>query len=105
MPPSPVRIERGARFARAGRASPARIERHVQSAYDLRCRYFLSVCPVEDQPPQNLSPVRPAIERRYWIHPMSEPSYVRKRFAVRSGRAVAVKRTYFLGWRRLLASR
>jgi hypothetical protein len=80
--------------------SAGRIVRHVQRAYDLGARYFVSVCP-SDPDPAIVSPVQPAVERLYWRHPVSVPGYLARRFAVRAGRGVAVKRTYFLGWKRL----
>jgi hypothetical protein len=82
------------------RMSVGRIVRHVQRAYDLGARYFVSVC-ASDPDPAIGSPVQPAVERLYWRHPVSAPEYLAKRFAVRAGRGVPIKRTYFLGWKRL----
>ena len=80
-----------------------RIDLHIREAYEAGARYFVSLCPSADAGGGDRSPVRNAIERWYWPHPVSAPKYLAKRLAVRSGRQVAIKHTYFVGWRRLRA--
>ncbi len=77
------------------RMSPDRIGVHVQRAYDLGCHYFFSICPSGDSDQQVASPVRPVVERLYWPHAVSAPTYLDRRLVVRGGK------TYLLGWRRL----
>jgi hypothetical protein len=83
------------------RQSPARIEMHVQRAYALGCRYFLSVCPVGDHDPSVASAVGPVVERWYWPHPVSTHAGLAKRLALAGAKGSSIERTYFLGWRRL----
>jgi hypothetical protein len=82
------------------RMSPARIDHHVRRAYALGSRYFVSVCPVGDPDPELASPVRPAVERCYWPHPVSAPVYLAKRLGLTSG-SRGMERTFLLGWKRL----
>ena len=65
---------------------------HVQKAHDLGCRYLFSHGGV---------PIRWILDRFYWRHPVSEPAYVAKRLAVRTGDSTSEPSPYFLGWRRL----
>ncbi len=65
---------------------------HVQKAHDLGCRYLFSHGGV---------PIRWILDRFYWRHPVSEPAYVAKRLAVRTGDSTSEPAPYFLGWRRL----
>ncbi|OFW16478.1 MAG: hypothetical protein A3H29_04020 [Acidobacteria bacterium RIFCSPLOWO2_02_FULL_67_21] len=78
--------------------SPDRLNLHVQRAYDLHSRYFLSVqaVPNGDGGPA----VSPALEHRYWTHPVCAPESLARRLSLWApdGR---VDQTYFLGWRRL----
>jgi len=87
--------------------NPARVDCHVRRAYELGSRYFFSVCPAADPEPEKASPVRPALERFYWRHPVSAPFYLGKRLALRAvkpgGSRGAIDHTYLLGWRRLHA--
>jgi hypothetical protein len=87
--------------------NPSRVECHVSRAYELGSRYFFSVCPAGDPEPEKASPVRPALERFYWRHPVSAPFYLGKRLALRAvkpgGSRGAIEQTYLLGWRRLHA--
>lgn len=76
------------------RMSIPRINDHVQRAFDLGCRYMLSVPLNNDL--QRAEDVRSAIQRWYWLHPMTVPAYLERRFGVRNGGLV-------LGWRRLRA--
>jgi hypothetical protein len=76
------------------RMSAPRVVAHVRRAFDLSCRYVLSVR--SDDEPQRASNVRSAIEQCYWIHPMAVPAYLDRRFGVRNG-------AFLLGWRRLRA--
>ena len=86
------------------RMTAARITLHVERAHAIGCRYFLSLCPSSDPPSELALPVQPTLERWYWPHPVSASAYVSKWLAVRRGRqAGPVKRTYVLGWKRLLA--
>lgn len=71
---------------------------HVQRAYDLGSRYFVSIGP--SGPGSNgASPVLPAIERLYWRHPVCAPESLAKRLSLPDGPASS-ERTYFLGWKR-----
>ena len=73
------------------RMSPERIDAHVQRAFDLECRYILSVC-LDDGP--TTSAVRSAVDARYWPHPMSARPYLDRHLLVRSG-------AFLLAWKRL----
>jgi hypothetical protein len=75
------------------RMKAARIDAHVQRAFDVDCRYVLSVCHEEAE---NAPIVRSAIEARYWPHPMSARAYLDRHLLVRSG-------AFLLAWKRLLA--
>ena len=86
------------------RMTQTRIAAHVQRAYDVECRYLLTVCPAGIPSADIVSPVQPAVERCYWPHPVSAPLYLAKRLALgtaKRGGEHAVKHTYLLGWRRL----
>jgi hypothetical protein len=87
--------------------NPGRVEHHVRRAYELGSRYFFSVCPAGDPEPERASPVRPAVERFYWRHPVSAPFYLGKRLALRAvkpgGSRGSIDHTYLLGWRRIHA--
>jgi putative sugar O-methyltransferase len=74
------------------RMSAPRVAAYVQRAFDLGCRYTLSVC--SDDEPQPPSTVRSALQRWYWVHPMAVPGYLERRFGVRNG-------AFLLGWKRL----
>lgn len=82
------------------RMSRARIRGHVQRAYDLGARYVFSVCPTGSPDPGVAMPVLPALERLYWPHPVSAPTFLARDLGVRS-RKDSIDRTFFLGWRRL----
>lgn len=75
------------------RMTASRIEAHVQRAFDLGCRYMLSVCLGEEI--QSAS-VRSALEKRYWMHPMAARAYLDRHLLVRSG-------AFLLAWKRLRA--
>ena len=75
------------------RMDAPRINAHVQRAFDLDCRYLLSVCGDDDE--QNTSVVRSAIEARYWPHPMAARAFLDRHLLVRSG-------AFLLAWKRLL---
>jgi hypothetical protein len=75
------------------RMDAARVGVYVQRAFDLDCRYLLSVC--MDDEAQNASSVRTAIEARYWLHPMATRAYLDRHLLVRSG-------AFLLAWKRLL---
>ena len=75
------------------RMDASRINAHVQRAFDLDCRYLLSVCVDDDE--QNTSVVRSAIEARYWPHPMAARAFLDRHLLVRSG-------AFLLAWKRLL---
>jgi hypothetical protein len=90
QPPS---VELAVDLAAFDRMSPARVGVHVQRAYDLGSPYVLSASPAGDAA-DAASLVRPAVDRVYWPHPISVPSYLDRRYAVRDGRM-------HLGWRRL----
>ena len=75
------------------RMNAPRIGAHVQRAFDLDCRYLLSVC--LDDETQSTSIVRSAIDSRYWPHPMAAPAYLDRHLLVRSG-------AFLLAWKRLL---
>jgi len=75
------------------RMDAARVGAYVQRAFDLDCRYLLSVC--MDDEAQNASSVRTAIEARYWLHPMATRAYLDRHLLVRSG-------AFLLAWKRLL---
>jgi hypothetical protein len=83
------------------RMTPARIEQHVEVAYRQECRYVLSACPVGEPDPAFAVPVNPALEARYWLHPVSTPAGLHKRLALPLAGRDPVDRTYRLGWRRL----
>jgi len=83
------------------RMTPSRIEQHVMRAHQLGARHFLSICPAGDPDADLAVDVRPIVERWYWPHPVSAPSFVAWRLGLRSDAAEPVKRTYLLGWRRL----
>jgi hypothetical protein len=85
------------------RTTPARIVQHVDRAYELRCPYFLSVCPVGEPDPAIAIPVSHVVEAKYWLHPVSTPAGLHKRLALGAPRRGAIDRTYRLGWRRLRA--
>jgi hypothetical protein len=85
------------------RTTPARIVQHVDRAYGLGCRYFLSVCPVGEPDPAFAIPVSHVVEAKYWLHPVSTPAGLHKRLALGAPRRGAIDRTYRLGWRRLRA--
>lgn len=76
------------------RMSEPRIRSHVQRAFDVRCRYLLSVC--ADDEIHSVSRVRTALERSFWLHPMAAPAYLERQLLVRSG-------AFLLGWKRLHA--
>jgi len=76
------------------RMNAADVGAHVQRAFDLGCRYVLSVCFGDNA--QSASMVRSAIERWYWLHPMAGPAYLDRHLLVRSG-------AFLLGWKRLRA--
>ena len=71
----------------------ARVSAHIQRAFDLDCRYLLSVC--MDAESQNASTVRTALAARYWLHPMASRAYLDRHLLVRSG-------AFLLAWKRLL---
>lgn len=73
------------------RMSAERIDAHVQRAFDLDCRYILSIC-LDDAP--TTSTVRSAVDARYWPHPMSARPYLDRHLLVRSG-------AFLLAWKRL----
>jgi putative sugar O-methyltransferase len=73
------------------RMNADRIAAHVQRAFDLGCRYVLSVC-LDDDPATTM--VRSAVDERYWPHPMSARPYLDRHLLVRSG-------AFLLGWKRL----
>jgi hypothetical protein len=75
------------------RMNAARVSAHVQRAFDVDCRYLLSVC--ADDGAQNASIVRSAVESRYWPHPMAARAYLDRHLLVRSG-------AFLLAWKRLL---
>jgi putative sugar O-methyltransferase len=85
------------------RMTPSRVGLHVQRAHELGSRYFFSVCPLAEPPPDIASPVRPAVERWYWPHPVSAPLFVSWRLRLRRETSEPVERTFLLGWRRLRA--
>jgi hypothetical protein len=76
------------------RMNAARISAHVQRAFELGCRYMLSVC--FDEGSDAESTVRPAIERCYWLHPMASRAYLDRHLLVRNG-------AFLFGWKRLRA--
>ena len=80
--------------------SADRVDRHVQLAYDLQARHFLSVHAVSNGNGDGLPTVSPRLERRYWPHAVCAPESLARRLSLWSpdGR---VEQTYFLGWRRL----
>ncbi|HEU5258891.1 MAG TPA: hypothetical protein VFU28_23050 [Vicinamibacterales bacterium] len=75
------------------RMNADRISAHIQHAFDIDCRYLLSVC--GDDETQNASIVRSTIETRYWPHPMATRAYLDRHLLVRSG-------AFLLAWKRLL---
>ena len=75
------------------RMNALRTGAYVQRAFDLDCRYLLSVC--LDDEAQSTSIVRSAIEARYWAHPMAARAYLDRHLLVRSG-------AFLLAWKRLL---
>jgi hypothetical protein len=76
------------------RMNAARISAHVQQAFELGCRYILSVC--FDEASDAESTVRSAIERCYWLHPMASRAYLDRHLLVRNG-------AFLFGWKRLRA--
>ena len=82
------------------RLSPSRVGLHLQRAYDLGSRYVFSICPPGDPGDSFTAPVRPALDRLYWLHPVCAPESLARRLSLPSGEGAA-ERTYFLGWRRL----
>ncbi|MBI3049020.1 MAG: hypothetical protein HYY76_12005 [Acidobacteria bacterium] len=83
------------------RMHPSRLEMHVRRAFDLGCRYIASVCPSGNPDGDLASPVRPDLERLYWLHPVCAPESLARRLSLTIGEG-PVQRTYFLGWKRLL---
>jgi hypothetical protein len=83
------------------RMTPARVEQHVEAAYRQECRYILSACPVGEPDPAFAVPVNPALDARYWLHPVSTPAGLHKRLALPLPGRDPIERTYRLGWRRL----
>lgn len=75
------------------RMNAARVDLHVQRAFDLGCRYLLSIC--LDGEAESVSLVRSAIEALYWPHPMASRAYLDRHLLVRSG-------VFLLAWKRLL---
>ena len=75
------------------RMNAARIGVHVRRAFDLECRYLLSIS--LDRDAETASRVRSAIEARYWPHPMAARAYLDRHLLVRSG-------AFLLAWKRLL---
>jgi hypothetical protein len=75
------------------RMHSARVGMHVQRAFDLDCRYLLSIC--LDGEAESASAVRSAIEARYWPHPMAARAYLDRHLLVRRG-------AFLLAWKRLL---
>ena len=75
------------------RMDAARVGMHVHRAFDLECRYLLSICLNGDT--ESASLVRSAVEARYWAHPMAARPYLDRHLLVRSG-------TFLLAWKRLL---
>ena len=76
------------------RMNAARISAHVQRAFELGCRYILSV--YFDEGPDAKSIVRSAIDRYYWLHPMASRAYLDRHLLVRNG-------AFLFGWKRLRA--
>lgn len=76
------------------RMHTARVAAHVQRAFQLGCRYILSVC--FDDESDGASAVRSAIDRCYWLHPMASRAYLDRHLLVRNG-------AFLLGWKRLRA--
>ena len=90
----PVKVAITVDIGMLERMDAARVSAYVQRAFDLDCRYLLSVC--MDDEAQNASSVRTAIEARYWLHPMATRAYLDRHLLVRSG-------AFLLAWKRLLA--
>jgi hypothetical protein len=90
----PVKVAITVDIGMLERMDGARVRAHVQRAFDLDCRYLLSVC--LDDEAQNASSVRTAVEARYWLHPMATRAYLDRYLLVRSG-------AFLLAWKRLLA--
>lgn len=84
------------------RMSDSRVCLHVERAYDLGSRYFASVCPAGTPDPGAATAVQPALDRRYWLHPVCAPKSLARRLSLSPAEG-AIERTYFLGWKRLRA--
>jgi hypothetical protein len=80
------------------RMNSARLDLHVQRAYDLGSRHFLSVGAVAGD--DEVMPVLPGVERLYWRHPVSAPESLARRLSLSTAEGQP-ERTYFLGWKRL----
>jgi hypothetical protein len=76
------------------RMNAARINAHVERAFELDCRYILSVCSGDGA--DGASAVQSAIDRWYWLHPMASRAYLDRHLLVRNG-------AFLLAWKRLRA--
>jgi hypothetical protein len=76
------------------RMNAARINAHVERAFQLDCRYILSVCSGDGA--DAVSAVQAAVDRWYWLHPMASRAYLDRHLLVRNG-------AFLLGWKRLRA--
>ena len=72
-------------------------------ALSMRFMKQFSVCPVGEPDPALAVPVSPAVEAKYWLHPVSTRAGLRKRLALPLEGRETVDHTYRLGWRRLRA--
>jgi hypothetical protein len=97
----PPRLDLTIDLAALDGMSVARVERHVQRAWELGCRYFFTVCPEGEVDPEIAIPVEPIVDRWYWAHPVSTAAGLTKRLALGAPKGRAIARTYRLGWRRL----
>jgi len=76
------------------RMNAARINAHVERAFQLDCRYILSACSGDGA--DAVSVVRAVVDRWYWLHPMASRAYLDRHLLVRNG-------AFLLGWKRLRA--
>ena len=85
------------------RMTAGRVEQHVDRAYALGARHFFSLCRAKPESADDAVDVEPVIEKRYWRHPVSSPSFVRWRLGLRADSSDTGDHAFLLGWRRLHA--